>query len=192
MRTPFLRCALIFSIVLPSAAFAARKSGGLSLGLEPIIGYERVQKLVPTEHTNDRLVYGARLTLGFPLLSLEGEYTQSKDTETFTDQGLVVKDSAQKLKVGLRSTVSLTMALKAFARGGMQATRNEHTEETNGVQTAYSKEPERWDPYAGAGFKVAIGRKLSLTGDVVAVFKQWPNMKKNEYLTSVGFEIKVP
>ena len=191
MRTLFSRSLIVLSALTSASAFAG-KGGGLSIGLEPIVGFERVQKIVPTEHTADRLVYGARLTLGFPLLSLEGEYTQANDTETFADQGLVIKDAAQKLKVGLRSTATLTKAVKAFVRGGMQATRNTHTETTNGTVTLTEKQPEKWNPYAGAGFKVALGQKLALTGDVVAVFKKWPDMKKNEYLTSVGFEIKVP
>lgn len=188
----FAKLGLVALSALVTGTAFARGGGGLSLGLEPIIGYERVQKLIPTEHTTDRLVYGARLTAGFALLSLEGEYTQSKDSETFTSESLVVSDYAQKAKVGLRSTISLGGGIKAFARGGVQATQNKHIETTSGVETSNLIEPLETNPYAGAGFKVSMSNKISLTGDVVAVFKEWPNMNKNEYMTSLGFEVKVP
>ena len=39
--------------------------------IEPVVGYERVQKVLPTPHTKDRLMYGLRVLMGVPLLSLE-------------------------------------------------------------------------------------------------------------------------
>src|SRR3954466_3399663 len=73
----------------------------LAILLEPIVGYEQVQQVLPTRHSVNRLMYGARLSLGILILSIESEYTHSTVTETFTNMSQV--DTGDRLKVGLRS-----------------------------------------------------------------------------------------
>ncbi len=63
--------ALILGLLSPEISYATTYNTGIQSDIEPVIGYERVQKLVPTPHTSDRLVYGARAWLGFPLVAVE-------------------------------------------------------------------------------------------------------------------------
>lgn len=59
---------LLWAVVQKSAR------GITSVGVEPIVGYERVQMLVPTPHIKDRLVYGLRSIYEFTVLSAEAKY----------------------------------------------------------------------------------------------------------------------
>ncbi len=184
------RIALSVLLLVGTQVHARGGNGGLSFGLEPIVGYERVQKLVPTAHTVDRLVYGGRVTIGFLLLSLEAQYTNSKDTETFTSPDLTTTDTTAKAKVGLRSTLGLTSFARFVARGGVQATQNRHQESTGGVETVNTLEALTYKPYAGAGFKFRLASNISFTAEVVAVFRDFPDMNQNDYETTAGLELK--
>ena len=163
----------------------------LSLGVEPIIGYERVQKLQPTAHSKNRLIYGVRLTWGMPLLALEAQVTRSDDTENYLEQNLAIHDVDDKAKLGLRSSVYLSNFVTATARGGVQASRNTHTETLNGEVTK-TVDKIRYNPYAGAQLGVRLARSFELTGGVTAIFKEFPKMEKNEYETTLGFRIRLP
>lgn len=161
------------------------------LSIEPIIGYERSQKLVPTPHTKDRLIYGARATAGLRLLSLELEYTRGTDSEDFPSDGLASKDTDDRLKMGLVSSFGLGRLFRLHARGGVQASKNIHEETQAGVTTVTSN-PIEYNPYAGAGLSAGLGRKLSISGSLTAVFREFPDMSKNEYQATLGFSIKLP
>ncbi|MBS1985844.1 MAG: hypothetical protein JST16_16920 [Bdellovibrionales bacterium] len=173
-----------FCGLLAAPAFAG-------VDLTPIIGYERVQKLVPDPHSTDRLTYGARLTLGVPLLAIEAEYTQGRDTETFTSQDLVITDTAQKARVGLRSGLGGSL-LRIIGRGGVQAKQNHHVEAVGGTTTVDKHEPVSYKPYAGAGLRMGLSARMSVSVEVVAVFNKWPDMKKNDYETTAGLNIRIP
>jgi hypothetical protein len=162
-----------------------------AVNLEPIIGYERVQKLVPTAHSTDRLLYGVRATAGIPLVSMEAEYTQSSDTENFYDSSLTIKDSDEKLKIGVRSTLQAASFLSVTARAGGQATRNTHTE-TSGSTTTSTVKPITYRPYAGVLLNGHLGSKFSLSGGITVVFTNFPEMSQNEYQTTLGFGISLP
>jgi hypothetical protein len=182
------KIALSLVAFLPAPALAASL---LSLQVEPIVGYERVQKLVPTAHTKSRLIYGARLIAGLPLLSAEAELTRGTDDESFPDQGLTTKDTADKLKLGLRSGFGMGMLLRFTARGGVQATRNRHEETTGGVTTS-ALEPTRYKPYAGAGLRARLAPKITASAEAVVVFNDINDLKQNEYQTTAGFAIRFP
>ena len=111
----------VAGFLLSTGTAYASSTGGFGIGLEPVVGYERVQKLVPTAHTSDRLVYGARLTLGVPLLSVEAEYLRGTDTEAFPSNDLTTIDTDDKIKVGLRSRLALGSLLSFTLRAGGQA-----------------------------------------------------------------------
>src|SRR4051812_25574505 len=88
--------------LLSSGALAAPP---VAITVEPIIGYERVQKLVPQRHSRDRLTYGARARAGIPAVSAELEFTRAEDTEDFSGQALSrVKDQDDRLKLGVVSS----------------------------------------------------------------------------------------
>lgn len=164
--------------------------GKVGVEVEPIVGYERQQKLYPTPHRRDVLVYGALVTLGVPLLSVESEYLHSMDTETSTSPAFTNKETIDKVKVGGRSTVRLVGFLYAWARLGVQAKRI-RTERTVGGVTTTSENPVDWDPYAGAGLRAKISPMFAFDAGVTVIFNDWPDMNRNEYALTAGFTIKL-
>jgi hypothetical protein len=187
-----LTLAALTALALPTAAHATAQTG-FGLGIEPIIGYERVQKLLPTRHTKDRLTYGARLTVGIPLFGVEAQYTRGTDTETFPADDLSVKDTDDKLKLGLVSSMRLGPIFSIIARGGGQAKR--HTTEItqpSGTPARKTVDPISYKPYAGVGLSSRIGHMWLLTGGLTVVFGEFPDMSKNEYETTLGFTVRLP
>ena len=159
--------------------------------LEPIVGYERVEKLFPDAHSTNRMFYGGRFTLGSQVFALEAEYTQSKDEESFSATDTTTTSVADKAKVGLRGGFALGRLLRMNLRTGAQAEKS--TEKmTVGSTTTTENFPITYDPYGGAGFKLMLTPKTSLTAEAVAVFKSFPSMSGNEYQTSAGFAISLP
>lgn len=184
--TKILFLASIFFLV-PSLYAASSTNGEL----EPIFGYERVQKLVPTPHTKDRLVYGVRYSLGVPLLSAEAEYTRGMDQESFPSSNLDTKDTADRLKVGIRSRVRMGSFLSAFARAGGEAYRNIHEETVSGATTK-TEEPIKYSPYAGAGLNARLGKQFALNAGLTVIFRNFPVMTQNDYQATAGFTVKFP
>lgn len=182
-----LLAGLAISLLPSKGALAAP----VLLSLEPIIGYERVQKIVPDAHTHDRLLYGARLTLGFMPLAAEAEYTRATDSESFSSPDLKTKDTDDRLKLGLRSSIPISRIFSFQLRGGGQALRNVHSETTAGV-TSEVKNKIHWDPYGGAGLTARLGSRVLLSAGVTAVFTDFPHMSKNDYQTNVGFSLRFP
>lgn len=161
----------------------------LSLGIEPIVGYEKVQQILPTRHSTTRLMYGARLTAGFLFLSAEAEYTTGKTQESFPN--LDQSHTVEHLKAGLRSGFGIGTLLQIFARGGVQATRGK-TEQTVGGVTTTMTESTRYNPYAGASARLRLSRNFSASADVVAVIPDFQKMDQNEYQVTAGFILRLP
>ena len=190
MLKQYLQLICVLSLLL-WAVFQKSAKGITSVGIEPIIGYERSQLLVPTAHTQDRLVYGARATYGFSFFSAEGEYLRVYSSESFVPQNLITKDTADKLKVGIRSGFNILGILNPYFRAGCQATRNRHEESNSGVDTLIN-EPVKYHPYGGVGLRLGLGGHLKLTGDLNTVFHSFPDMNQNEYQATVGFVVQFP
>lgn len=185
------RLALLFvAAVLCAFSITARARSSIGFSLEPIIGYDRVQKLTPTAHTTDRLVYGGRLIVGVPLLSVEVEYTRGTDHEDFPTSGLSTKDTADKGKLGVRSSIGLGKLFSFIARAGAQGSRTVHESTSAGVTTR-TETPIEYDPYAGAGLRIRFGRRsqISLAADLTAVITDTSDLSKNEYLLTSGFAV---
>lgn len=166
-------------VATPSEALAAK----LGIALEPLAGYEQVQKLLPSQHTTTRFFYGARLRAGLPLVSAEAEYTRANDTEAFPGSSMSTQDD--RLKVGLVSSIGLGKLIRMLARAGVQGQQSTVT--TDGVTTVY---PIEYKPYAGAGLSVALGKQIQGNAGVTVVFRQWPDMSRNDYQATAGFTIR--
>jgi hypothetical protein len=179
------------SVLGLSGATHAAPIGGFGFTVEPIIGFDRVQKLVPNPHTKNRLIYGARATAGILLISAEGEYTRGQDDESYSDLDLTVKEQADKAKLGIRSGFKLGPVVTFNLRAGGQATKGKRDETRGGVTTTYSQDLEV-DPYAGAGLRGRLSNKLSASAEVVAVVTDTSDLSKNEYQTTAGFSIHLP
>jgi hypothetical protein len=159
--------------------------------VEPIVGYERVQKVIPTPHTRDRLVYGARLTAGILWVAAEFEYLNSTDNELFPALALSTKDVTDRAKAGVRVSMNLARFLAFSLRGGAQATKNRHTETLAGVSTT-TIEPITYRPYMGAGLTATLARNLAFRADATAVFPDFPSFRGAEYQATAGFAIRFP
>ncbi len=183
--------ASVLAGILISAGVAQAAGSSFGLTLEPLVGYERVQKILPTAHTKDRLFYGVRATAGILLISAEAEVTRGLDTEDFPSQDLSIKETTDKGKFGARSTFRLSSLLSLIARAGVQARRSRLEQTSVGVTTV-TIEGIRYKPYAGAGLRSALFGKFELSGEVVVVFNDFPNMRDNEYQTSLGFVLRLP
>lgn len=179
---------LLFSVLILSTSAHASL---FKLTIEPIVGFERVQKLIPTAHKVDRMLYGARFSLGIPLLAIEAQATRGTDSETFTSPAMSVKDTDDRLKLGLRSSLRLGPILMLIARGGGQAKRTIHEETVSGV-TSRTIPPIKYRPYAGLGLTSRLGSAFALSGGITAVFNNFPHMKDNDYETTLGFTVSLP
>ncbi|MBC7691778.1 MAG: hypothetical protein H7222_08405 [Methylotenera sp.] len=176
-------------LLIPSAQAAGPSM--VTTTVVPIIGFERTQKLVPTPHATTRLIYGVRVTAGVRLLSLESEYTHGMDSEAFPLQNLTTRDTADRVKLGIRSTFAMSSFLSTFLRAGGQATRNVHEETNSGVSTK-TTDKIKYSPYAGTGLDIRLFHNFSLTAGLTVVFNQFPDLKKNDYQTTAGFTIRFP
>lgn len=179
-------------LALPGLSFAKKTNFGLfTVEIIPIVGYERIQKLVPTPHTKERIVYGARLITGLPLISAEVEYTRGTDNEDFPELRLFTKDETDKVKLGLRSVIRLVGIVYAFGRAGGQAKKNKHTETRNGVTTV-TEDPIYVHPYIGAGVRARLGRNVRFEADFTFIFPDTKNFSNYEQQTTAGFAIAFP
>ena len=158
--------------------------------LEPIIGYERVQKIEPTPHTKSRLIYGLRANYGPPILSAEAEITQGKDDESFPDRNLTIEEKATNLMAGLRSSFNLGGVLSWYLRAGGHARKSEYTRTENGVTT--TRDPAVYvSPYAGTGATLNLMGTLTANAGITVIFTGRPKGSDHEYQTTLGFGIKI-
>jgi hypothetical protein len=182
---------LLVSLLGSSALIAPCAQARFGLTITPIIGYERVQKVLPEAHIKNRMVYGARATLGVPLLALEGQYTRGDDSESFPALSTTSRDITDKAKVGLRAGFGGSI-VRLIARGGVQAKQNHYIEKVNGIETTNTIQPITYKPYAGAGLDIRLSSKISFTADATAIFNKWPDMKQNDYETTAGLNVRFP
>ena len=177
-----------FLIFYSTSLFAQRS--GSNFSIEPIVGYERVQKLVPTQHTKDRLIYGVRATWGPSLLALEAEITQGKDAEDFPDDNLSIKEVATNAKLGIRSSILNTKFIRWYARAGGHARQSEITTTQSGVTTT-KKPAVKVSPYAGTGFGFNFNNAVRINAGLTVIFTGEPKGSDREYQTTLGFAIKI-
>ena len=178
---------ILMTIPLISSVQAAGKS---AITIEPVVGYERVQKLVPTPHSNDRLIYGVRGSYGMSILAVEAEVTQGRDTESFPNEDLTIKEVATNAKIGLRSSIVNTRLIRWYLRAGGHARQSEITTTELGVTTVV--EPGiRISPYAGTGLVFNFNNTFKLNAGVTVIFTGKPKGSDREYQSTLGFAIKI-
>lgn len=157
--------------------------------LQPIVGYERVQKVSPTPRTKDRAIVGLRLLLGASLLSFEAEATRAEDTESFPQEDLVLEEEAYNAKLGLRSSFNLVFA-RWFLRAGGHARKRSIERTQAGVTT--SQDPAVYvSPYAGTGFSMNLAGKFTANAGVTVIFTGRPKGSDREYQTTFGFGVRI-
>lgn len=182
---PFLLAA---GVLLVSANSFALMVDDINIQVEPIVGYEFFQNPLPTPHLTSRLLYGARATAGYRILSGEGEYTYATSSETFATQDTT--DSTEKLKIGLRSGYALGSVLGVTVRAGAQAALNRHTDVFPDGSTSSFTQPIDVKPYAGLDFDASLSGHLAATLGLLVVFHDLNDLSQNEYQLSGGVALR--
>ncbi|MEK6580297.1 MAG: hypothetical protein AABZ55_13815 [Bdellovibrionota bacterium] len=191
MHKNFLTVLVTFAAAGMVSAVQVAQAAEIKFAVEPVVGYERVQKLKPSLHFSNRLIYGVRARAGLPLASAEAEYTRGEDTESYPILSLTTKDTDDKLKLGIRSSFRLSGLFHLWGRGGVQGKRNRHEDTQSGVTTV-TVGNFVYRPYAGIGLSAGLGHNLELDGGVTVIFNDFPRMQTNEYETTLGFSVRFP
>lgn len=175
----------LFIMTLPSSALA----DPLEISIEPLIGYEQVQILLPTPHTTTRLFYGAAATVGVMMIAGEVQYTHAVNSEVYPT--LSQTNTGDRLKVGARSGFRLGPLFNIFVRAGVEAAQEKIEQTENGVSTT-TINPVTFRPYAGAGARATLANKIFATGNVVAIITNINNLAQTEFQASAGFGVRLP
>ncbi len=186
--------ATLASLTLASLSEArAATVDGVNVQVNPIVGYEFVDKFTPYAHTHGRLIYGALATAGIPLFSLEGEYTHGSDSETFgAPYNLSTTDTSDRYRVGVRSSVNLSNMLNVHLRGGGEEIQNQHQEYVGSVQTVNRQDQTVYHPYLGLGAALNLTHRFQATVEVLATIPNLNDLTQNEYETTAGFAVRFP
>ena len=178
---------LLFSLVAPSARAAEK----VQYTVQPLAGFEIVEKEIPDLHSKIRFMYGARITGGYRQFAGEVEGTRATDREDFLLQSLSIEDRTDRVKLGIRSTQNLfgSSRLSITARAGGEASRTQHSQTLNGVSTQNTS-PIYCRPYIGGGVSTEVYRGFALGFDVVAVINIH-DLRKNDYQGTASIQIPV-
>lgn len=155
----------------------------------PIVGLERVVKVLPIQKTKTRSVVGLNVRYGPSWMSAEGEVTKSSDSETLYTQDLSVKEDSYAAKLGIRSNFNLVF-FNWFIRAGGQARKSKFTKTQAGVTTI--TEPAIYiSPYAGTGLNINFMGKFFANAGITVIFTGRPKGSDREYQTTLGFGVRI-
>lgn len=155
----------LVSLFLLTSAYGADSK----LLFEPLYGVETalVRFPEPPRYVT-RATYGARVLYGTNPLSFESEYTEAQSRKDYPSEDMKVEDKAQRLSVGLRSTLALGNYLGVYVRAGGRATQGNTKVTTAGVAENHDN-PLHVDPYAGAGVQLAFATNFALNAGVTMI-----------------------
>lgn len=178
----------LFLAITTSISYAKESD---NLSIRPIVGFERVQKLVPSPSMKTRFTYGVEALYKLPVGTAEAEVTKAQDDSL--DLGVTpnvkYEDEELKARIGLRGTMGSGF-FSAYVRGGAQGRQNKQTKTVNGVSTT-STTVSKVQPYVGTGLGVHVGSYFSLDAGVTVVYA--PTSKGGlsdfEYSPTLGFGI---
>lgn len=184
---------IFFLIVVSASSVVFAKSGNSNnLSITPIVGLERVQKLLPTPTMKTRVILGATAIYKLPITAIEAEYTHGQDTSTDAATNTSYKDEADKLKLGLRGQFDMGTILSSYLRGGAQLKKSKTTRTVSGA-TSTTSTTTKVNPYAGTGLAIHFGQFFSLNADITAVYTptSTAGLKDYELQPSIGFTIGI-
>lgn len=168
MRT-FKQFFILSVLTLSTVSFA--QTSKTKFTLEPIYGVETrmVRYPEPARYTTD-VVYGARILYGVTLLSGEAEYTTTHTRNDYPSRDLKVEDKAERLSLGIRTTLPMNQYIGTYFRIGGRASRGESILTTTSTGQSESKDnPLRIDPYGGAGIQIAFHNNFALNAGATLI-----------------------
>lgn len=182
---------LFLSLVLVVTASIAFAKEGDNLSIRPIVGFERVQKLVPNPSMKTRLTYGVEALYKLPVGTAEAEVTKAQDdsVDLGVSPNVKYQDEELKARIGLRGTMGSGF-FSAYLRGGAQGRQNKQTKTVNGVSTTTTT-LSKVQPYVGTGLGIHLGNYFSLDAGVTVVYAPTSQggLSDFEYSPTVGFGI---
>lgn len=181
---------LIVSLFSICSNIFAKAPEGLSI--IPIVGFERVQRTLPTPNMKTRTVFGARVLYRLPISTLEAEYTHGQDDASDSVNSTTYKFVDDKLRVGVRGDFNIASFLSWNLNGGMQVKEAKTTTTVSG-QTSTTKTSTSTDPYVGTGLSIHLFKVFSLNADVTAVYTPTDNPALDDYeiRPSLGFTVRI-
>lgn len=181
---------LLSTLTLFSVSTLAKIPDGLTI--TPIVGFEKVQRVLPTPTMKTRTVFGARALYRLPITSLEAEYTHGDDTSTDVATSTTYKFVDDKLRVGIRGDFDMASFLSWNLSGGMQMKQTKTTRTVSGTSSTSSTSTTT-DPYVGTGLSLHILNAFSLNADVTAVYTPTddPALDDYEIRPTLGFSIRI-
>lgn len=142
------------------------------LGIEPIYGIERSQRMYPEPPTyKTKTFVGLRATYGVSLLSGELEVSQSNSQDEFPDTDEKVKYSTQRAMLGIRSYPIRSKYVGLFFRAGARAQKETREIDKAGVVTK-EEDPINFDPYAGTGLTLAFANNFALSAGATLMYNR--------------------
>ena len=130
--------------------------------LEPVLGYEFLQRSYPNTHTEGMFFYGARAVAGSQMIAGELLYTHGSASESFATPTLLTADSTRDLiRIGPRTLIPLDHWIKLLVRLGEQASHDSFTYTSS---TGSYQDSPKWEfhPYVGGGLIFHFIPELSL------------------------------
>jgi hypothetical protein len=186
-----LKISLIaFALSATITGFASGKNSNLTIS--PIIGVEKIQKLLPVPSMKTRTIFGARAIYKLPIASVEAEYTHGQDSAYDSSTITSYKDVGDKLKLGLVGEFSLGSFLSFHLRGGAQGQQSKLTKTVNGLSST-TDVTVKVNPYIGSGLAIHLTQAFSLTADVAAVYvpTKTPGLSDYEIEPTIGFVLNI-
>lgn len=183
---------LFFFISTISVGPSWAASSSENLTITPIVGVERIQKLVPTPTMKTRTIFGARALYKLPVGAAEAEYTHGQDSSYDSASSTTYKDVGDKAKIGLRGSLSMGPFLSSYLRGGAQGKQTKLTKTVSGASSTTST-TTKVNPYVGTGLAIHLMQFFSLTADVTAVYAPTSTGGLSDYEISptIGFSVSL-
>jgi hypothetical protein len=179
--------ALCLTIGMASTYASSERS---NLSISPIIGFERVQQMLPTPTMKTRAIFGAQALYKLPVAALEAEYTHGQNTNDDAGTNTSYKYTDDKLKLGLRGGFGIGQFLSSHLSGGAQATQSKVTKTVNST-TSTSETTTKVNPYVGTGIAVHLLNTFTLSADITVVYKptSTQGLSDFEYQPALGIGI---
>lgn len=178
---------LMLLLLVPSLVWAQSKRSApedeFHLLLEPVIGYQIIERSYPYNHTTGMLLFGGRLVLGSQRLAGEFLYTHGSSSETFSNPQQTVETTRDAFRAGPRTIVPLEQWVSLIFRAGMQGYKDEFSiRSASGTVTSTSG--WKYNPYTGVGLilRVFSGLTLDLSGTYIF---------NGDIETSAGFRLYI-
>lgn len=173
-----------------SIAAMARENSENNFTIIPIVGFERVQRLLPTATMSTRFIYGAEALYQIPFTTLEAEYTHSQDNAADLATQSNYKFSDDKIKLGIRESANLGSYVSSYIRGGAQVGQSTTTNSTSSGTTTNTTK-SKMNPYVGAGIGLHVMQYFSLNASLTCVYVPTSNpaLSPYEFEPSIGFSI---